>query len=228
MTPRRVSVALAALVMFAAGAAHAAAQNTSSGAAAHFEIGGGGVFLGGSDLGNRTAELTANTGTTGSPSTFFVTDSRLTSSSGVQGHLAVFVTRALAIEGGVRLSRPTFQIRLSEDVESAPNVTAEEKITQYVFDGSAVWHFKDGVHDKGAVPFIFGGVGYFRELHDEGALVEDGPEYHAGGGVKWWLGWGRTLGIRAEAGISVRDNSADVENGRHVVPIVAGSLIWRF
>ena len=50
-----------------------------------------------------------------------------------------------------------------------PTSTIEENLSQYLFDGSALWHFGSGR----AVPFVFGGAGYMRELHDADALVED-------------------------------------------------------
>ena len=230
MTARVASVALAALTTIGVLAPQAAAQTASSSAPlARWEIGGGGVFAGGVDLGEQTAELTSNTGTSGSPSTFFVTDSRMKPALGVQARMGVFLTRRFAIEGGVRFTKPTFEIRTSQDVENAAGVTAEETLSQYLFDGSAVWHFKEATYGKGAVPFLFGGAGYLRELHEGGALVEDAAEYHGGGGVKWWFGWGvHKFGVRAEAGFSVRDDGADVEKRRHVVPVAAGSLIWRF
>lgn len=230
MTARGASVALAALTMIGVLARDAAAQSGSSSAkSARWEISGGGVVAGGVDFGQETAELTSNTGTSGSPSTFFVTDSRMKPAIGVQAHLGFFLTRLLAIEGGARFTKPTLEIRTSQDVENAADVRAEETLSQYLFDGSVVWHFKDAVYAKGAVPFLFGGAGYLRELHEGGALVEEAAEYHAGGGVKWWLGWGvHKFGLRAEAGLSVRDDGADVETRRHVVPVAAGSLIWRF
>ncbi len=45
-----------------------------------------------------------------------------------------------------------------------------------------------------------GGAGYLRELHEENAFVEEGVEYHAGGGIKWWFGQSGRIGIRAEGG----------------------------
>jgi hypothetical protein len=87
-------------------------------------------------------------------------------------------------------------------------LTAEESIDQYLFEVSAVWHF--GMSSSGrTTPFVYGGAGYLRELHEGEALVEEGVEIHAGGGVKWWFGSGRQWGVRADAGISMRDGGAD-------------------
>ena len=75
------------------------------------------------------------------------------------------------------------------------------------------------------MPFCLGGAGYLRELHEQDALVEDGLEYHAGGGLKWWFGQGRRrVGVRGEAGISIRDGGFDFADGLRVVPTVGGSL----
>jgi hypothetical protein len=102
-------------------------------------------------------------------------------------------------------------------------------LSQYVFDGSAVWHFVKGSGSGRAVPFVYGGAGYLRELHEGDTLVEEGAEFHLGGGVKWWLGSGRRrFGLRGEAGLSIRDGGFDFEDGRRVVPTVYGSLVYAF
>jgi hypothetical protein len=215
--------AVLVFAMSLATAATAAAQS-----AGRFEVSGGAVFAGGIDLGVHNAELTANTGTTGAPSTFFRTESTLKPAIGVQGRVGYSITRAFAIEGGAQLTWPVFQIRATGDIENAANVSAEETLSHYLFDASAVWHFGDA-YTRRTVPFVYGGAGYFRELHDGATLIEDGIEYHAGGGLKWWFGSapGR-FGIRAEAGVSIRDGGFDPDGDRHLVPVAGGSLLWRF
>ena len=138
------------------------------------------------------------------------------------------MTRSFAIEGGVRIARPVFEVQITDDVENAADLQADETITQYVFDGSAVWHFKSAASGARTLPFVFAGAGYLRELHEEGSLVEEGTEYHAGAGVKWWLGSGGALGVRAEIAMSIRDGGVDVEDKRRVNPVAAGSIVWRF
>jgi hypothetical protein len=78
------------------------------------------------------------------------------------------------------------------------------------------------------VPFIYGGAGYLRELHEGDALVEDGLEFHAGAGIKVGMGSSGRFGVRADAGISVRDGGFDLDEGRRVVPVASGSLFYRF
>ena len=104
--------------------------------------------------------------------------------------------------------RPVYEVRISGDIEDAPDTTAEETLSRPP-DGSVVWHVTRAGFER-AGPFLFGGAGYLRELHEDDALVEEGLEYHAGGGIKWWFGQGRRrVGVRGEAGISIRDGGFD-------------------
>jgi hypothetical protein len=191
------------------------------------EVSGGAAIVGGYDLGDATAELTSNTGTTGSPFTYFRTSNTVDLGTGLVGRIGIYVTPSLAIEGGLRFAQPRFKSRITDDTESAQDITAEETLHQYVFEGSAVWHFRPSSR-SGVVPFVSGGAGYLRELHEGDALVEEGTEYHAGGGIKWWLGTRGRMGVRAEAGMSIRDGGFDFEEKRRLVPFAAGSFMWAF
>jgi hypothetical protein len=192
--------------------------------ASRLELSGGGVFVGGYGLGESKAELTPNSGSAGFEE--FTTDNHVRQAFGVQARIGFVVTPAIVVEGGIRLTRPVYEVRVSGDVENAADATIEETLSQYLFDGSLVWQFSRGGR---AVPFVYGGAGYLRELHEEDALVEEGVEYHAGAGLKWWFGQGgRRFGVRGEAGISIRDGGFDFKDGQRVVPVVGGSLIYTF
>jgi hypothetical protein len=186
------------------------------------EISGGAEVAAGYDLGRRTATLTSNAGATGGSFDFFDADSRIETAYGLLARIGVYVTPAFAVEGGVHWLRPVNTVTITDDTEDAPTTTAEERLNQYFFEGSAVWHFAAGR----STPFVYGGAGYLRQLHEGDALIEEGLEMHAGVGVKWWIG--KRIGIRGEGGISVRDGSTDDENKRRTVPTAAGSIIWVF
>jgi hypothetical protein len=225
------SVALATVVLLAGVSAPAAAQSPGAPAPAptgKWELSGGSVLVGSYDLGERAAELTPNSGSGSFEQ--FTTDNRVRQAFGLQARVGFVVTPALVVEGGLRFVRPVYEVRVTGDTENAPDTTVEETLSQYVFDGTAVWHFRRAAFADGrAVPFAFGGAGYLRELHEDQALVEEGVEYHAGGGLKWWLGRGRRrVGVRVEAGFSMRDGGFDFTDGRRVVPIVGGSVIYAF
>ena len=215
---------LAGLLLLTA-AATASAQAQGGGSRGSVEISGGGAMVGGFDLETRTAELTSNTAPNGGSFDWFEVDGKIKTGYGVLARIGVFVTRALSVEGGVRWTRPVNAQSISGDTENAPSITAEETINQYLFEGSALWHFNAGGK---AMPFVYGGAGYLRELHEGEALVEENLEFHAGAGVKWWLGGSRRFGIRGEAGVSIRDGGFEIEEKRRTVPVAAGSVIWVF
>ena len=145
---------------------------------------------------------------------------------GANATLGVYLTPSLAIEGGFQYSRPKLKVRLSNDVEDAPGVTASETINSYLFTGSLVYHF--AAHGQ-TVPFIAGGAGHIRDVHAGNELVETGVEYHAGGGLKIWFGSApRRLGFRGEGGVSIRDGGFDFDEGVRLVPMAAGSLVYLF
>lgn len=223
---RACGVALFVLVVAMGGTTSPLMAQSGTAASAkrgRWELSGGGAFVGGYDLGDSAAELTPNSGST--PFDEFKTENRVRPAVGVIARIAFVVTPALAIEGGLRFTRPVFEVRVSDDFEDAADVTIDETLSQYVFDGSVVWHFGGGR----AVPFVFGGAGYLRELHQEETLVEEGIEYHAGGGMKWWFGQGsRRFGLRGEVGISIRDGGFDFKDGLRVVSTAGGSLIVAF
>lgn len=197
--------------------------------AGSWEIGGGVAFGRGFDLGEAAAELTRNTTTGSAPFTLFTTDGQVGSAGGVQGRLGYYFSPNLAVEGAVRYAQPVLSLDLTGDAEDAPDITAEETVDQYVFSGSALWHFGRPSPRTRAVPFIFGGAGYLRELHESQELVETGLEYHAGAGVKLWFGNARRrFGLRGDAGVSFREGGVDPEESFRPLPFAGASLIYLF
>ena len=189
------------------------------------EISGGGTWTGGQSLPRSAVTLTANP--SGGLSSFeqFTSEPSMDPAFGVQGALAVYVTRAIAIEGGVRFSRPQLKVGLANDVEGAPDITASTTMSSYLFTGSLVYNV--GAQDR-TVPFIAAGAGHLRDLHSGNELVETGTEYHGKAGVKMWFGRTRKVGLRVEAGVSVRDGGFSYENDRRFVPTAAASLVYLY
>lgn len=194
------------------------------------EVSGGVTWSGGYNLGSRSAELTRNIGTGTGPFEQFTTTSRVTPAAGGQGRLAFYVSRSAALEVGVQYLRPKFSSRLTNDTEDAPDVTATETMSRYVVDGSMVFHLTALAFAGGkGMPFVSGGGGYLRELHDGNGLIETGSEYHAGAGVKLWFGPGaRRLGMRADVGLTSRKGAFDFKEARRTVPTAGLSLAYLF
>lgn len=195
--------------------------------AGSWEITGGYTLVGGYDLDTANAELTRNT-TTGS-TTFvqFIADSSVASAHALTGLIAYYFSPRLAVEGGLRFGKPIYRVELSNDAEGAPDDTVEETLDQYAMSGSLVYHFPRA--RRSVVPFIRGGAGYLRELHEGQELVETGLEYHAAAGAKIWFGTARRrLGLRGEAGMSFRDGGFDFEEGLRATPTAGISLVYLF
>jgi hypothetical protein len=223
-----VSLAAASIAEAQARPAQPAGSARTTPRAGSWELSGGVEWQGGFDLGRRNAELTRNRDAGTGPYDLFTSESSLRPATGVEGHLARYLTSRLAIEGGVRITRPVLRVELTADAESAADQAAEERITQYVIDGSLVWHLARSAQAR-TVPFVAAGGGYVRDLHAQSQLVETGSEIHATAGVKWWFSTRpRRLGVRGEAGVSLRDGGFDFREGRRAVPIASASLAYVF
>ena len=191
------------------------------------EAGAGGAWTQGFDLTSSDADLTRSGGT--NPFTLFSADGSVGAFPGAYAKVGVYLSRAIAVEAGLRYAKPTLSYDLSGDAESADDVTASETVSHYVFDGSVLFHFTDASFAGGrGVPFVSAGGGYIRELHEGDELVETGNEIHATLGVKYWFGAARRrMGLRVEAGVSSRAGGFDGDE-RRTLPVALGGLTFLF
>ena len=224
---RHLFIVLAVLGLTAA----AEAQNYAGANAPRkgsIEASGGGTFARGFELGSLTGELTRSTPT--EKFDLFESDSEVTAFPGAYARLGYYLTESISLEAGLRYARPVLSVRLSDDAESAPNVTADETVSHYIFEGSVLWHLRDLSFASGsAIPYVAGGAGYLRELHEGNQLVETGEEYHAVTGLNYWLGSGaHRFGLRIEAGISARRKGMDPDDSLRTLPIAFGGVSYLF
>jgi hypothetical protein len=190
-----------------------------------WELSGGVVWNGGYDAGNADATLTRNPTTGTAPLTEFQTESRMQSAPGADLHLGIYFARRVSAEGLFQYTRPVLRAHLSGDFESADSVDADETITSYLIGGSVLYHFGEGSF----VPFVIGGAGYLRQLHEGNTEVLTGLEVHGGAGVKYWFGSGTSrLGLRVDAQASSRSKAIAFEQKRRVVPSVAAGISYLF
>jgi len=191
------------------------------------ELSVGGIWTAGNDEGDQRATLTRNPTTGAGTFDLFTADTTLGSAIGVQARIGFYLSPKLAVEGGADISRPELRVHLTADTEGAPDTTATEKITSFIFTGSLVYQFSK--RGRSMTPFILGGAGHVRDLHQGSDLVETGLEYHGGAGIKWWSGKGRRkTGLRVDGGVSVRDGGNGTADGRRIVPTAAASLAYLF
>lgn len=223
-----IATAVAALLGFESASAQVLIARRPSPSSGSIELSGGVMWLPGFETVSETAELTRSGNQ--APYDLFTADGEVGNFPGLYARLGYFISRSISIEGGVRFSKPELSYSLAGDAESAPDETAVETISHYLFDGSVVYHLWGASFSRGqGVPFIAGGGGYIRELHEGNELVETGSEIHVTGGVKYWFGAGRQrFGLRAEGGLSSREGGFDPGDGRRTQLIVLGGVTMLF
>ena len=119
---------------------------------------------------------------------------------------------------------------LSNDFESAPNIDADEQVTQYVIDGTLVYQFVTMSNGRAGL-FVDGGGGYLRQLDDGNENVTTGSQFHGGGGLHYWFGSGsHRLGLRVEGRLAGRSGSVDLspDQKRRVMPTFSAGLAYLF
>lgn len=188
------------------------------------ELGGGVVWWQGYDAGGRNALETRNTNSGSGPVTLFEIDSQVLSATGMGAQIGVYLGRRISVEGVFRYSRPILRVRPASDFENADPVNIDAVVTTYVAGGSLLYHFGDGP----VVPFVSGGAGYLRQLHEENAVAVTGSEIHGGGGVKIWFGSATRIGLRLDAEVSSRDKAVAFEEKRRIIPTVGAGVTVRF
>jgi hypothetical protein len=192
------------------------------------ELSVGGVVLGGYDMTNVDATLTRNQ-SGGGRVTLFESDTRMTEGQGLEARVGWRFTRAITAEVGVMTSRRRLSARLTGDTEDAPDLTVEDRLSTYVVDGAILANLQGLSFARGSgMPFLRAGVGYLRELHEDNVLVETGLAYHVGGGVTFWFGDRRRLGLRADGRLYVFDGGIDLETGTHLAPAGGAALVFTF
>lgn len=201
---RRARIAaLAAITLCAAmapGTAHA--QRARISGPPRFDLTLGGGMVTGVSIGDVDANIRAN-----APALedyrLFSASTELRPAPVLDLRLAGVVTGRLAIEGQLHFGKPELQTSITNDVESAPDVTVSERLTQ-LLAGGGVRVRLDNVRRPGrTMPYLSGGAAVLRQIHEDGTTVEQSPVVYVGGGVRHALGSGARgvprAGIRADA-----------------------------
>jgi hypothetical protein len=211
-------------------------QTTAAPRRHSLEIAAGAVLMSGIDFGSRSADLTADA--PGDPAfPLFHTSTKLGAGGGAEGRIAFNVTRTFAVEGGFLWVRQTQTTRITGDVEGAPDTTVSRNLDTYYMGGALVMHLSRAQFAKGrGLPFLLAGASYRRQLDDGQFLLDSGPTFDAGGGVKYFFrqrphGVLRDIGVRAEGRISVQslNSTSDLDDrSTRVAWILTGAAVLRF
>lgn len=211
----------------------AAAQSRPS--VGRYEISGAIGWAGSAKLGTEKATLQGNGVPSGSPVVLFETTSTVESGLTLEGRLAVRLTRMFSIEGTGGITRNDLQTRVSGDLEGAAPVTLTEPLRQFTIEAGLLAHLHKLAWAGGrVVPFVTGGAGYLRQLHDGRTLATNGASGYAGGGIKYvWIersgGWVKGVGLRADARVRLHSGGFDTGDDRvRVHPHVSGGAYFRF
>jgi len=222
---RRAAIAPLVLVFLASCSRDAAAQaGLESG---RLEISAGAAWLGSQTFGSASATETTPSGGTFS---LFNTSSEMGSAGAFDARVGVRLAGTLVVEADATFARPELRVTIANDVENAPSITAVERLQQYMIGGGATWYVP---RRNRIVPFVTGGGGYLRQLHDRALLVETGTYYQVGGGILYLLSSHpgnrlKATGIRADVRAVILHGGASFDGGRHTAPAVTGSFFVRF
>lgn len=224
-TVRRAAIALLVLVFLASCSRDGAAQGVLE--SGRLEISAGAAWLGSQTFGSASATETTPSGSSFS---LFNTSSEVGSAAAFDARVGVRIAGTLVVEADATYARPELRVTIANDVENAPSITAVERLQQYMIGGGATWYV---LGRNRIVPFVAGGGGYLRQLHDRALLVETGTYYQVGGGVLYLLSSHpanrlKASGIRAEVRAVILKGGVAFDGGRHTAPAVAGSFFVRF
>jgi hypothetical protein len=191
------------LLLIASGVHRVDAQQGPALRRNHLTVSAGLVSNAGYRTGDRTADLRPNAAGTPAPTALFRAESRLNGVAGFEGRIGYALSGALAVEIGGTYTKPQLGITIVEDREVNGEVFVSEEVSQYTVDVSGVLQVPRITLGRRARPYMVGGGGYLRQLHEDRLLVETGSTFHLGGGVRYWLRGGSprssALGLRAEA-----------------------------
>jgi hypothetical protein len=196
----------------------------------HLELSGGIGFLTGSTLGQQDAEL--RTSTPGTPYRLFTATSRMSAVPVLDLRAGLALTSRFGIEAHAAYGHPEVRTAVSSDAENAPDLTAVERLDQYLIDGGIVIGL-DEWQIAGLHPFATVGGGYLRQLHEGLVVIDTGRLFYVGGGVKRGLvvrprGWWRAIGVRGDARLNLLSGGIEVDDRVRRHAVVSGSVFVVF
>jgi hypothetical protein len=155
----------------------------------------------------------------------------LGASTALEARLGVRHTSVLNVEAAFYIDEADLETRLTSDVENIPDFTARESVSQAVFEAGIAAHFQRWALGA-AIPFIGGGAGFIRQLHENDYIAETGAVYYVGGGMTAVLrqttGLVKVLGVRGDVRATVRSGGVAFDDAATVAPALGISFFTRF
>jgi hypothetical protein len=225
VTSRTIVAAMVGVALVTA-ADRAAAQTFGPG---RFELAVGPQWTGGSSNGTHDA---TETQFDGSPLRLFSTASERGSAAGLEARVGVRLTRRLGVEATGTYTAPQLRVRVTRDTEGAPDTTAAERMQLVSVSGAVVWALTKRA-DPRTFPFLTGGAGWVRELHENDTFIVAGQQAYGGIGLERLLRTRerrrvKALGIRGDARVIVQSKALNVDDRVHAAAALTASLFVRF
>jgi hypothetical protein len=196
-----------------------------------FEIAAGLRWVGATSLGSRDALLT---GAAGSPFRLFSTSTELGAASEFHVHLAHRISRL--VQGEIAASYVSVPLRTSiaSDAENGAATVASESVMQLTVTGGGLVHLPRWRVGSRVLPFVTGGAGYLRQLHEGATLVQTGFTYYVGAGASIALSTAdrrqrvKQIGLRLDTRAIVRAGGVTIDGRAYAAPAFGASLFARF
>lgn len=151
-----------------------------------FELTVGAGWWGDSRLGRTTASIPGNGAPRGDDFILFTTDARIASAAAFEATLGYRLTPLISAEAGVGLGQPEVRTTVIGDVEVPETVTATDRLIQLSVEGALVVRLPRLTIAR-VTPFVRGGAGYVRQLHEGRRVVDTGQVFFVGAGMMYPL-----------------------------------------
>jgi hypothetical protein len=227
---RSTLVAIGLWILAVGSSRVAAAQSVPAAEPGRLEVSVGALWIGQLALGSNDANETTPTG---GNLKIFSTSTDLGSVAGLEARMGVRLLQSLEAEVEGSYGTPQLKVTITGDIENAPDVTATESVQQFTLGAGVMWYLPVHAARARLVPFVSGGVGHLRQVHEERTSLETGLYYYVGGGAKWLLfarprGFVNAIGLRVDARAIVRTKGVAFDDGGHTSPAIGASAFVRF
>jgi hypothetical protein len=190
------------------------------------EVGGDLRWLTGLRFSDVNATEAAFGGTT---RTVFKSSTEFEQAACPDARVAVRLMPAIDAEGAVTFGRTHLTTQITQDPEAA-NVTVSEPVTVYLLEAGVAAH-PARWHRGRSSPFVSGGIGYLRQLHDGHTLVEGGRTWYVGGGLRYPMKAEAVHGmksavVRLELRATILTGSSALDGATHILPAVIAGVFF--
>jgi hypothetical protein len=120
-------------------------------------------------------------------------------------------------------------VPLTKILEAA-DATITESLTAYLLEGGVAAHLARW--RKGASePFVSGGIGYLRQLHDGHTLIEGGRTWYVGAGLRHRFNDDASSGLksaalRVELRATILGGGSALDGATHILPAVIAGVLF--